>query len=234
MGEGQIRTYLNDIFFCKLSPDMSTLEYSTFMGGTSDEFVYKMELNKYGYIDMVGRVFSTDFYTSPGALSETYNEGGDVCLVRFEIPVDLPDLNVEGILNGGFERGDLTYWKAGDTFRVARVSTGPNIAHTGTYGCQIQLYGAGSYHPGSIEQNLTHAEIYSDNVTSLSFWRCTANDPVRVTVTYWDDTNTSQVFTGSFSWQQHFVTGLTAGKRLKKVKFEGTQGGANHGGIDDI
>ena len=88
-------------------------------------------------------------------------------------------------------------------------------------------------HP-QVDQNLNHAEIYSDNITSFSFWRCTGNDPVRVTVTYWDDTTTFQDFTGSYSWQQHFVTGLTAGKRLKKVKFEGTEEGVNHGGIDDL
>ena len=83
-------------------------------------------------------------------------------------------VNVEGILNGGFETGEMTYWHVYETFRLAHISTG--LAHTGTYGCQIYSYGAGSYHLGIIEQNLTHAEIYTDDITSFSFWRYTYSE----------------------------------------------------------
>ncbi len=81
---------------------------------------------------------------------------------------------------------------------------------------------------------MTHAEIYSHKVNSFSFWRYTYNEPIRVTVIYWDYTNTSQTFTGAVGWEQHHITGMTSGKRLRSVRIEGTEASSTHGGIDDV
>jgi fibronectin type 3 domain-containing protein len=139
----------------------------------------------------------------------------------------------QGIFNGDFETGDLTSWVTGGPY-PAMVGTGPNLTHSGTYGCNISGYSGGTYRHSWIEQDLTHTTIYAGNIISFSFWRKTGKT-VRVTVTYWDDTNTTHNFYNLFlTWEQHNITGLTPGKRLKKVRFETLIDGVSVGGIDDI
>ncbi|MHA1452940.1 MAG: fibronectin type III domain-containing protein, partial [Promethearchaeota archaeon] len=190
-------------------------------------------------VDSIGTT-SSSTYTDLDLIADTHcfvvtasNETGTSLPSNCKsVVVDLPEVPVEGILNGGFETGEMTYWHVYETFRLAHISTG--FDHTGTYGCQIYSYGAGSYHLGIIEQNLTHAEIYSHKVNSFSFWRYTYNEPIRVTVIYWDYTSTSQTYTGAVGWEQHHITGMTSGKRLRSVRIEGTEASSTHGGIDDV
>ncbi|MFX1481453.1 MAG: hypothetical protein ACFFCI_25520, partial [Promethearchaeota archaeon] len=144
----------------------------------------------------------------------------------------VPLYSLEGISNGDFETGDLTDWVTGGD-HLAWVNDGAYNRHSGSYGCQISVYGGGHYNDAWVEQDLTNSRIYSDYVESFSFWHH-VDRLVRVTVTYWDDTTTNHDFTGPFSWQQYFVTGLTPGKRLKKVRIATITDGANYGGIDDV
>jgi hypothetical protein len=55
-----------DIFVAKLNPSGSALEWSTYLGGTDDEFVSDISVDQRGRAYVVGTTHSTDFPTTPG------------------------------------------------------------------------------------------------------------------------------------------------------------------------
>jgi hypothetical protein len=73
-----------DVFVTRLSPDGAALEYSTFLGSTSDEFGEDIAVDSSGRAYVTGWVDpgGTDFPTTPGAFDATHNENNDAFITR--------------------------------------------------------------------------------------------------------------------------------------------------------
>ncbi len=72
----------NDVFVTKLNAAGSALEYSTFLGGTGDDFGTGIALDSSGSAFVTGYTLSSDFPTTPFAYDATYNGGEDVFIAR--------------------------------------------------------------------------------------------------------------------------------------------------------
>lgn len=64
-----------DVFASVLDLTLSTLRYSTFLGGSEDDTCNAMALARAGRVYVTGKTHSNDFPTTPGAYDETYHEG---------------------------------------------------------------------------------------------------------------------------------------------------------------
>lgn len=73
----QVHAGAIDAFASKLSPDSHNLSYSTFLGGTAEDWSSGLFLEADGSVYLTGRTWSADFPTTPDALSATLNGGRD-------------------------------------------------------------------------------------------------------------------------------------------------------------
>jgi hypothetical protein len=71
-----------EAFVTKLSPDFSTLSYSTFLGGKDNEFGYEIDVDASGRAYIIGQTQSTDFPVTTGAFDDTFNGVYDVFVAR--------------------------------------------------------------------------------------------------------------------------------------------------------
>jgi uncharacterized protein (TIGR03437 family) len=62
-------------FVSKLSPDGSSLVFSTYLGGSGDDFARGVKVDKQGNVYVVGRTTSTDFPTTSDAWQKTFGGG---------------------------------------------------------------------------------------------------------------------------------------------------------------
>jgi hypothetical protein len=70
-----------DVFVSKFSSDGSTLEWSTFLGGSGQEKGQGISLDSAGNAVVVGLTLSSDFPTTAGAYDRSYN-GGDTFVAK--------------------------------------------------------------------------------------------------------------------------------------------------------
>jgi hypothetical protein len=79
MNKGDATAYL-----CKLSPDLEDIEYSSYLGGSSEEVADRIAVDNAGYIYVVGRTSSNDFPLEK-AWQNHYGGGErDVFLTKFK------------------------------------------------------------------------------------------------------------------------------------------------------
>jgi hypothetical protein len=74
-----------DAWSGKLSPDGSTLEWGTYLGGSATEEAYGIDVDGDGTVVIVGRTHSPDFPTTPGSLQPikaSSSEGSDAFVTR--------------------------------------------------------------------------------------------------------------------------------------------------------
>jgi hypothetical protein len=64
---------VSDVYVLKLDPIGSSLEFSTFLGGTKDENGYGLYIDQYDNVFITGNTISDDFPTTPGAFDRTIN-----------------------------------------------------------------------------------------------------------------------------------------------------------------
>lgn len=65
--------YRSDVFVTKLNPYGSALEYSTYLGGSKDEYCGGIALNSNGDAFIAGTTFSDDFPTTPDSYQTEFN-----------------------------------------------------------------------------------------------------------------------------------------------------------------
>jgi len=85
-----------DVIVTALSPDLSELVYSTFLGGSEGDWGQSITLNSEGTVYVTGETESDDFPTTPGAYDETHNSEADVII--FTIPIEVHPLPNQVVL----------------------------------------------------------------------------------------------------------------------------------------
>jgi YVTN family beta-propeller protein len=74
-----------DAFVLKLNADATQIVYSTFLGGSADDYGYGLAVDPAGAVSVAGGTFSPDFHpaqSTPNAYQHFYAGGGDAFFVR--------------------------------------------------------------------------------------------------------------------------------------------------------
>jgi|GEM_PF-1738086 len=99
----------DDAFVVKLHPAGDRLQYTTFLGGSGNEYGRAIALDDSGHAYLTGFVNSSNFPTTAGAFDTTYNDGDDVFATKLSIcgdidpPEAIDDLAIaaENLTKGG-------------------------------------------------------------------------------------------------------------------------------------
>jgi len=67
-----------DAFVSVLNSDLSSLSYSTFLGGDGEDYGHAIALDGAGNVYLMGRTFGSGFPATAGAYDESHNSGYDV------------------------------------------------------------------------------------------------------------------------------------------------------------
>ena len=87
-----------DWFISCFNPDGSQLLWSTFIGGSDNDWIYDVEITQSGDIVLAGMTFSSNFPTTPGAYDPTFGGYCEGVLVKME--ADGTDLIYSTFLGG--------------------------------------------------------------------------------------------------------------------------------------
>ena len=80
-----------DATLARLSPDGSSLFYSTYLGGSDVDQARGVAVDTPGDVVITGSTSSTDFPTTSQAFDTTYNGGGDIFLTKLRLGLIAPD-----------------------------------------------------------------------------------------------------------------------------------------------
>ncbi len=97
---------LSDAFVSRLNPDLTALEASSFLGGSSNEYASSLALDDSGNVYITGHTSSPDFPTSTAALDDTLDGNTDVFVSRFN-PI-LTVLEASTFLGGSSDDSGLS------------------------------------------------------------------------------------------------------------------------------
>ena len=98
-----------DGFVARLSADLSSLEYGTYLGGSGEDYPEVIALDAAGLVHAAGFTDSTDFPTTDGAFDSSYNGGTSDAFIS--VIETTPDGGGDSmIFQDSFESGDVTFW----------------------------------------------------------------------------------------------------------------------------
>lgn len=150
--------YLYDSFVSRFSHDLSTLEASTYVGGSSWDFVYAMSGSIDGSIYVAGHTASTDFPITSQAYDTTYNstqgpnQGDDVFITRLN--AELSAVTASTFLGGS--KWENAYSLAVDASAgvIVAGSTSSIDFPVGVNALQSQFHGGSKYSGDTFISNL--------------------------------------------------------------------------------
>jgi len=126
-----------DAFVTKLMPNGSALAYSTFLGGSNNDYGYSLGVDSARNIYITGQTNSGDFPTTPGAFDGT-NSGFDAFVTKMDIIRPTTSLSTTPAVNdgdGGWFRTTpmvaLTVDESASTFYQWDSTTGPWLGYGG-------------------------------------------------------------------------------------------------------
>ncbi|MBU1637440.1 T9SS type A sorting domain-containing protein, partial [bacterium] len=80
-----------DNYTARLTTDLTTLEYGSYLGGNSREDIYGGRFDDHGYAWLCGQTYSGDLPTTDGAYDRVGSAFGDCYVLKFDIPdLDTP------------------------------------------------------------------------------------------------------------------------------------------------
>lgn len=102
--------YNEEVFVTKISPDGSTLLYSTYLGGSSGEYAYDIAVDSSGAAYVVGNVWSSDFPTTAGSYQPVKSEDNNYYSESFisKLSPSGDTLVYSTFLGGSYGHGELT------------------------------------------------------------------------------------------------------------------------------
>jgi hypothetical protein len=143
-----------DGFVSKLSPDLTALLASTFLGGSSDESSRSIAIDPTGSVFVTGGTSSFDFPTTVGAYDRTMTVAADAYVAKFNN--DLTALSASTLLGGGasLEWGNAILREPLGNVLVSGVSNSPDFpTTTGAYDTTFE--GAGEAFIARLDSGLT-------------------------------------------------------------------------------
>ncbi|MFX1254856.1 MAG: SBBP repeat-containing protein [Promethearchaeota archaeon] len=112
----------NDIFVTKFSADGQTLIFSTFFGGSDEDFLFSMEVDSSGNIVITGTTSSTDFPTTENVYQNGSGGGWDQFITKFS--ADGQTLIFSTFFGGSDEeRGTSVAFDANDNIVVTGITS---------------------------------------------------------------------------------------------------------------
>ena len=84
-----------DWFISCFNPDGSQLLWSTFIGGSDNDWIYDVEITQSGDIVLAGMTFSSNFPTTPGAYDPIFGGFCEGVLVKMEADGRMIDVDVQ-------------------------------------------------------------------------------------------------------------------------------------------
>ncbi len=115
----------DDVFILKLNPAGSTPVWSTYYGGSTNEFGTGIAVDASGYVFVTGYTNSADFLTTPGACNRTAIGGKDAFIVKLKPDGSAPEY---ATYYGGAGTGTA----ANDLARAIAIDSSGNAYITGS------------------------------------------------------------------------------------------------------
>jgi len=199
----------SDALISKLNGDLTTLLYSTFLGGSGSEGVADLELDTHGNVYVAGSTGSIDFPITSGAFDQTHNGGADAFISKLN--GNLSSLSAATFLGGSSGRDKAT---------ALALDTQGNVYVAGETASAVFPTGSGALdtiHNGSFDAFITKM---SGDLTSL------------ITATFLGGSNIDKVTALTFDPGGNlYATGITY-----SADFPTTQGAFDptHNGSSDI
>jgi hypothetical protein len=123
----------NDVFVTKLNATGSALIYSTFIGGSNDDFGYSIVIDKIGNGFITGNTLSSNYPTTTGAYDISYNGNYDLFVTKLDISGS--DLVYSTFIGGSSDDKGLSIAidTNGNSFITGYTSSGSYPTTTGAF-----------------------------------------------------------------------------------------------------
>jgi hypothetical protein len=122
-----------DVFVSVLDPTLSTLCYSTFLGGSGDDWGNALVLDDAGNVYVTGDTKSTDFPTTVGAYDRSLDDHSDIFVSVLDL--SLSSLSNSGLLGGsGWDSADaISLDVVGNVYLTGSTSSSDFPTTVGAY-----------------------------------------------------------------------------------------------------